>query len=82
MNPLLTAAVGGGITGLLGFIFFPYIQIARGLLVPRSALDDQIAEKETWRTAYEKSEEARGEESKTGLVVRHFFESLSRGADL
>lgn len=50
---------GGGITGVLYILFLPYIQMARGKLVPRSAIDDERADTEKWRQAHEVSEKAR-----------------------
>ena len=37
----------------------PYLQIARGKLVPRSSLDDVIHDRDEWRTAHRISETAR-----------------------
>lgn len=39
----------------------PYLQIARGKLVPRSTLDDVIHDRNEWRTAHRISESARQE---------------------
>lgn len=37
----------------------PYLQMARGKLVPRSALDDVIHDRDEWRAAHRISESAR-----------------------
>ena len=37
----------------------PYLQMARGKLVPRSALDDVIQDRNDWRDAHRLSEAAR-----------------------
>lgn len=38
---------------------FPYLQMARGKLVPRSALEDIIHDRNEWRAAHRISETAR-----------------------
>lgn len=43
-----------GPTGaFIAFALFPYLQLARGKLVPRSALDDEREDKAHWRSVYE-----------------------------
>lgn len=38
---------------------FPYLQLARGKLVPRSAVEDLIHDRDEWRAAHRISEQAR-----------------------
>lgn len=87
MDALLTPAVLGPVGGALLIIFFPYIQIARGKLVPRSALDDQIAEKEIWRIACGDKDKVIAAQSgqitelmETTRVSRATMEALHRAA--
>jgi hypothetical protein len=51
-----------GPTGaLVAIVMFPYLQMARGKLVPRSALDDEREDTLEWREAHRISEAARGQ---------------------
>lgn len=46
--------------GLLVLVaVFPYLQMARGKLVPRSTLDDVIHDRDEWRASHRISETAR-----------------------
>lgn len=40
-------------------LMLPYLQLARGKLVPRSALDDEREDTKHWRDAHNLSEQAR-----------------------
>lgn len=71
---------GGGLAGLLVVVFFPYIQMARGRLVPRSTLEaqerihereieDLCHDRDEWRTAHRLSEQGRGEERENTTVL-------------
>lgn len=40
-------------------LMLPYLQLARGKLVPRTALEDERQDTERWRKAHEVSEQAR-----------------------
>ncbi len=49
-----------GPLGLLFLVaFFPYLQMARGKLVPRSTLDDVVHDRDEWRASHRISEAAR-----------------------
>jgi hypothetical protein len=54
-----------GIVGILFILFFPYLQMARGKLVPRSTLEDVIRDRDQWRAAHEVSEKARELDAET-----------------
>ena len=49
----------GPVGGLLFIVFLPYIQMARGKLVPRSTLEDERADRDDWREAHRTSEQVR-----------------------
>jgi hypothetical protein len=49
----------GPVGAVLVIVMFPYLQMARGKLVPRSALDDERNDTEQWRQAHGVSEAAR-----------------------
>ena len=62
--------------GVLGIIFFPYLQMARGKLVSRSALDDERADTEVWREAHRVSEAARAIDSQARATMAHQVSEL------
>lgn len=64
---------------LLGIVI---LLILFGRLVPYTVVKQLREENAFLRSTVEKEQAAREEEQKTGRVVRHFFEGLSRGADL
>jgi hypothetical protein len=51
----------GPLGAILFILFFPYIQMARGKLIPRSSVQDIIDDRNAWRTAQQISETARAE---------------------
>lgn len=54
--PLTALGPAGAI---LALVMFPYLQLARGKLVPRSALEDERQDTDLWRQAHSVSEAAR-----------------------
>lgn len=57
----LSLDVLGPLGSLLVVVFLPYIQMARGKLVPRTAIEDERADTKTWQAAHADSEQARRE---------------------
>jgi hypothetical protein len=72
--------------GLLCFaLAFPYLQMARGKLVPRSTMLDVIKDRDEWRSAQQISETARADLAhQVGELLEHarttdaFIRSLPR----
>lgn len=53
------------LVGILVLVMFPYLQMARGRLVPRSAVEDALKNADYWREAHRVSEEARAVQAET-----------------
>lgn len=64
--------------GLLGIVV---ALIFFGVLVPYRTVKQYLARIAYLESALAKTQEALAEEQKTGAVVRHFFDGLSRGVD-
>jgi hypothetical protein len=67
----------GPVGAVVAIVMFPYLQMARGKLVPRSALDDEREDTEQWRRAHQVSEAARAEYAEqTKELLAHAETSL------
>jgi hypothetical protein len=53
------------LVGAIALVMFPYLQMARGRLVPRSAVEDVLKNADYWREAHRVSEEARTVQAQT-----------------
>ena len=59
--------------GLLCFVLaFPYLQMARGKLVPRSTMQDVLDDRDEWRRAHQISEATRSDlADQVGELLEH-----------
>ena len=57
-----------GVVGVLFILLFPYLQMARGRLVPRSTLEDYMKDRDEWREAHRVSEEARALDAQATVI--------------
>lgn len=71
----ITLSTLGPVGGALFLFLFPYIQMARGKLVPRSALDDERADTKEARDAWKTEREAHA-------VTRRQLSTLINGMEL
>lgn len=65
--------VSGPVSLLIVILLSPFYFMARGLLVPRSFLDDERKDTERWRRAHEVSEAARQQ------LIDQLKEQLAQG---
>ena len=64
------------LVGVLVLIMFPYLQMARGKLVPRSTLLDAIKTADDWREAHKVSEAARAAQTEQMRVLLASTEAI------